>query len=281
MDLYDKTTWLELLVLPAIVRAKILQYCLDKNCFNYKKEEFKTLFLGQNEISLLETSVKEELRLFEESGGSFLFYFEEEYPKQLKEIQNPPPILLVFGDASLLIKSSIAVVGTHKMRHYGRAATKFLTEGLCDENIPIVTGILNGVEETVAKKVLERGGKLICVLAGGQNKPYPANNESLLEKVKASYGVVISEYLPNQRVEKGFFEERSRLISGLAKGVLIPEAEERSGALVTASYAVEFNRDVFAVPGNIFALGSNGGNSLISEGAKLVYLPQHIIEEIQ
>ncbi len=279
MDLLNKNTWQELLYLPAVLRARIWQYCLDKECFSYEEHEFQTLFL-ENEEGLGVEDITTELSEFEDSGGQFLFYFDEEYPSQLREIQNAPPILLIYGNIALLSKPSISVVGTHKMRHYGRAVTKFLTIGLCKQNIVVVTGILHGVEETATRSVLKAEGHLICVLPSGFNVPYPHNNEELFERIKVGENVLVSEYLPSQQARKSFFEERSRIMSGLAKGVLITEAEEKSGSLVTASYALEQNREIFGVPGNIFATGSSGTNGLILEGAKLVSQTMHIIEEI-
>ncbi|WP_088808748.1 MULTISPECIES: DNA-processing protein DprA [Listeria] len=279
MDLLEKNTWQELLYLPATLRARIWQYCLDKDCFQYEEREFHTLFLdGEEELEVADVTT--ELSAFEESGGQFLFYFDDDYPTQLREIQNAPPILLIYGEVSLLSEPSISVIGTHKMRHYGRAVTKFLTKGLCKQNMVVVTGILHGVEETAARSVLKVDGNLICVLPSGFNVPYPLNNQELFERIKALGNVLVSEYLPNQQARKNFFEERSRIMSGLTKGVLITEAEEKSGSLVTASYALEQNREIFVVPGNIFATGSGGTNGLISEGAKLVSQSMHIIEEI-
>ncbi|WP_325048923.1 DNA-processing protein DprA [Peribacillus saganii] len=207
-------------------------------------------------------------------------FFDAEYPDLLKEIYNPPWVLYSKGDRKIMKEQSLlGIVGSRKPTAYGLAAIKEILPALIKENIVVVSGLASGIDATAHKLTLEHSGKTIAVLGGGLFHLYPKEELPLASKL-IDRGLLISEMPPNRRPEPWMFPMRNRVISGLSKGVLIVEAEEKSGSLITAQCAIEQNREVFALPGNITSRLSKGTNSLIQEGAKPVLSAQDIISEM-
>ena len=205
-----------------------------------------------------------------------------EYPALLKEIPNPPFVLYGSGHPSALASSlSIGVVGARKPTSYGAQATETITASLGAAGITIVSGLALGIDSLAHRAALEANAPTIAVLGSGIDEMsiYPSSNRGLARRIKDSGSVVVSEYPPKTPAMKEHFPQRNRIISGLSKGIVVIEAQEKSGALITARFALEHNRDVFAVPGSIFSLSSAGTNSLIQEGAKLVSCGEDILKE--
>lgn len=184
------------------------------------------------------------------------------YPYVLREIISPPLCLYCKGDVSLLNSFCFAVVGTRKPTDYGIVTTKQYCKELSLANMTIVSGLATGVDAIAHKTALENGGKTIAVLAGGFNHIYPATNYSLAKQIEEA-NLLISEYPPNTKPLSYYFPIRNRIIAGLSKGVLVTEMGEKSGSMHTINYAIEFNRDVFVVPGRINSPMSKGSNALI------------------
>lgn len=207
---------------------------------------------------------------------------EKEYPSLLKEIAGPPIILYVRGDLNLLkkIPNPVAVVGTRRITSYGRAVTEQITRGLCESGCTIVSGLAYGVDTVAHKTAIEGNGKTIAVLGCGVDIIHPVSNHSLYWQIVKEYGVVISEFPPGKYAEKGMFPSRNRIISGLSLGVVVTEGAQDSGALITARYAAEQGREVFAVPGPITSSLSKGPMMLLKNGAKLTTDAQDILEEL-
>ena len=179
----------------------------------------------------------------------------------------------------LLKKTCFAVVGTRKLTSYGKEVAQNIVTGLVQSGFIIVSGLALGIDSVAHQATLDSGGKTIAVLGTPLNQIYPPENSKLAQSILDNDGLIISEYpsgYPGLRVN---FALRDRLISGLSKGVLVIEAPEKSGALITAQCAIDQNRDVFAIPGNIFSSNSIGTNSLIKKGAKLVTSAQDILDE--
>lgn len=206
-------------------------------------------------------------------------FFDPLYPPFLKEIYQPPWVLYAKGDVSLLhSKKKLAIVGSRLATTYSTKVIKQLIKELVEEKITVVSGLAHGVDSIAHKLTIENGGKTIGVIAGGLFHIYPKENRELAGEMMKHH-LVLSEYPPLTKPLKWQFPMRNRIISGLSNGTLVVEAKKKSGSLITANFAVNEGRDVFAVPGNIFSPYSDGPNELIQQGAKPVLEAKDIIEE--
>lgn len=201
------------------------------------------------------------------------------YPKLLREIALPPPVLYVRGRLLPDDEWAVAVVGTRRVSAYGKQVTERLAGALAAQRITIVSGLARGVDTAAHLAALESGGRTIAVLGCGPDLVYPPENKRLAARI-VEQGAIVTEFAPGTQPEAGNFPARNRLISGLALAVLVTEAPESSGALITTRFAAEQGRDVLAVPGNITARGSYGANKLIQDGAKLVLAAEDVLEEL-
>jgi len=207
---------------------------------------------------------------------------DKHYPKLLAEIYNPPVLLYYRGALDLQDDFPLAIVGTRKYTSYGQQATESITKELVRNNITIISGLALGIDSIAHLATLEAGGKTVAVLGSGLDRQslYPSQNRYLADKIAEAGGAVISEFPLGTAPLKYNFPQRNRIISGLSLGTLVIEAAEKSGALITAAYTLEQNREVFAVPGNIFSPVSIGPNKLIRDGAKSVSSASDIIEAL-
>lgn len=206
-------------------------------------------------------------------------FFDPLYPPFLKEIYQPPWVLYAKGNLSLLqSKKKLAIVGSRLATTYSTKVMQQLIKELVEEKITIVSGLAHGVDSIAHKLTIEHGGKTIGVIAGGLFHIYPKENRELAGEMMKEH-LVLSEYPPLTKPLKWQFPMRNRIISGLSNGTLVVEAKQKSGSLITANFAVNEGRDVFAVPGNIFSPYSVGPNELIQQGAKPVLVAKDIIEE--
>jgi DNA processing protein len=210
-------------------------------------------------------------------GGRIISFFDKEYPEILKEIADPPPVLYVFGK-TLSNEKKLSIVGPRKPSAYGIDAINYIMEGLSNFNLTIVSGLALGIDAEAHKLALKHSLNTIAVLGTGINIPYPSTNYYLYKKVIES-GSLISEFPLDMPGFKQNFPRRNRIIAGISEGTLVVEASEKSGSLITASFARDFGKDLFAVPGSIFNGFSKGTNSLIEEGAKPVTSAEGILNE--
>ena len=208
------------------------------------------------------------------------FLDEDSYPENLKEIDDPPFVLYGKGEIKARDKLAVAVVGTRKMTGYGGQVAESLVAELTSSKITIVSGLARGIDTMAHKSALKAGGRTIGVLACGLDLVYPPENSSLVEEIINGHGAVISEFPLGMQPMPGSFPARNRIISGLSLGVVVVEAPERSGALITARHAAEQGREVFAIPGPVTSPNSAGPAHLIKMGAKLVFNVQDILEEL-
>ena len=220
-----------------------------------------------------------ELERIAADGAQVLTWESPTYPRLLREISDSPPVLYVKGTLMEEDAWAVAVVGTRRSSPYGREVTRRLSAALARSGITIVSGLARGIDGEAHRAALEAGGRTIAVLGCGVDQVYPPEHRKLAAQIIAQ-GAVVSDYPLGTRPEGGNFPPRNRIISGLSLGVLITEAPVRSGALITANYAAEQGRDVFAVPGPILVRRSAGTNALIQDGAKLVLGPEDILEEL-
>lgn len=221
---------------------------------------------------LLENVLKKDIRVVAISDPN--------YPKLLKQIYDSPPVLYVRGQLKPEDSKALAVVGTRKVTSYGQQVTRMLVSELASYQLTIVSGLARGVDALAHKFALENGARTVAVLGCGVDIIYPAQNIALAKEIVKN-GALISEYPPGTEPMPGFFPARNRIISGMSLGVLITEADEKSGSLITAASALEQNREVFAVPGPIYSKLSQGPTALIKQGAKLVSSASDIIDELK
>ena len=204
---------------------------------------------------------------------------DDNYPKLLKEISDAPPVLYVRGEIPKNARV-IGVVGTRKMTSYGREVTEILVRDLVAAGFTVVSGLARGVDSHAARVTIGNEGKTIAVLGGGVDRIYPSENKALAEEIINGEGAVLSEFPVGMDSVPGNFPARNRIISGLSLGVLVTEAGEDSGSLITAGLAGEQGREVFAVPGPIYSKLARGPAQLIKQGAKLVMNVEDILEEL-
>ena len=207
-------------------------------------------------------------------------FFEKNYPKNLKTIYDPPPVLYYKGILRPEDDLAVAVVGSRKMLSYGREVTEKIVEGLISAGITIVSGLARGVDGCAHKSAILSGGRTLAVLGCGVDIIYPPEHRQLYDQIVKN-GAVVSEFPPGTPATPGNFPARNRIISGLSLGVVVTEAASDSGSLITANCALEQNREVFAVPGSINSPQSVGTLDLIKSGAKLTSSVNDILEELQ
>ncbi|ODN31313.1 DNA-processing protein DprA [Fervidobacterium thailandense] len=203
-------------------------------------------------------------------------YWSEDYPEVLREIPDPPVYLFIKGNFEILKREMFAVVGTRRLTPYGKSVTAQITKEICHHFV-IVSGMAYGIDSVAHETALSEGRPTVAVLGCGVEVVYPKSNLSLYKKILEN-GCVVSEYLPWETPKKYTFVQRNRIISGLSKGTLVTEAGLDSGALITARFALEQGRDVFAVPGDITREASKGTNYLIKNGAFPVTDPSDILD---
>ena len=202
------------------------------------------------------------------------------YPKLVSQIANPPQKLYAEGNLKLLNQPAITVVGSRYMTGYGQKVCSFLVRDLVANHLVIVSGLARGVDAWAQQTCLRFGGKTIAVLAHGLDKIYPPENRSLAEEIIKKGGLWLSQYPPKTPIKVSNFRERDRLMAALSVGTLVIEGKSKSGTKITASYAADFNREVFAVPGPIDSPNAIGPAELIQQGAKLVLTVEDILDEL-
>ncbi len=191
--------------------------------------------------------------------------FSDDYPQKLALLQDAPYFLFCKGDISLLEEKAVSIVGSRTPSNYGRIMTDRFTEGLVKAGVVVISGLAYGVDSIAHRKALEVGGKTIAVLGSGLNNIYPAEHTSLAKEIEEK-GLLISEYCPSMKATRYTFPQRNRIIAGLSDGVLITEAGLKSGTVHTKDFALDYGKDVFALPGNVNSEKSDLPNAIIKSG---------------
>ena len=238
------------------------------------KPALKSFLANRDKVNL-----EKELNFILEGKASVLTLDDEGYPKTLKNIYDPPPVLYFKGKGFDPNEKALAIVGTRKASQYGKEIAKKLAFELASLGITIVSGMALGIDTLAHRGVLEAQGKTIAVFGCGVGVIYPPSNRGLAKEIEES-GTLVSEFPFETGIEKGHFPRRNRIIAGLSLGTIVVEGHYDSGAMITAKYALEEGREVFAVPGDIALDQSKGPHWLIKQGAKLVESVQDIIEEL-
>jgi DNA processing protein len=280
--------WVGFNIVPGIGCVKFAQIetffgNLEK-AWKAKPGDFKLAGLDNHTINTIETTRNQidldvEMENLEKQQVKACTYHDTEYPARLKEIYDYPPLIYMKGQIMPQDEWCIAVVGTRRATIYGRQVAEELVTGLARNNITIVSGLARGIDTVAHRCTLEARGRTIAIFACGLDTVYPGENLNLARSI-INQGALISEYPLGTKPRPDYFPRRNRIMSGMSLGVLVIEADEASGAIITAHMALEQNREVFAVPGSILSPMSRGTNSLIQEGAKLVRDCTDILEEL-
>lgn len=239
------------------------------------KRAIETLLATRKQIDL-----DSELARAQNACDYILTWNDAEYPRRLRQIPHPPPVLFIKGSLTESDEWAIAVVGTRRASAYGKESARTLVTELVRNQITIVSGLARGIDAAAHVAALDAGGRTLAVLGHGIDTIYPPEHANLAQMI-VERGAVISDYPVGTKPDAANFPPRNRIISGLSIGVLFVEGDETSGAMITCDFALEQDREVFAVPGNIFRRESRGPNKLIRQsGAKLVTQVQDILEEL-
>ena len=244
------------------------------------EDTVKNIFLAKNE-----EIIKYHIKYMQENNIDIINIYEKNYPQNLKQIYDPPISLYIKGNLNILNNKNIGIVGCRECSNYGKRATKYFAYNLAKENINIVSGLAKGVDSYAHIGSLctsyenENYGKTIAVVGNGLDIVYPKENVKLANEIIRSGGAIISEYPCGTKPDKMNFPARNRIISGISQGIIVVEAKEKSGTLITVDFALEQGRDIFVVPGNINSINSVGTNELIKQGAKLITTYKDILKK--
>ncbi|HZK33435.1 MAG TPA: DNA-processing protein DprA [Tissierellaceae bacterium] len=282
----DVLIWLNSLGIGSSNIDKILIYFNDLldlwNAENKQIESMNTVSSKIKERIINNKNIgylKEFFFNIEKSNIKIITIYDENYPKRLRYIDYNPKVIYMKGNIIEEDNLAIAIVGSRKATSYGKWACEKFTKELTDLGITIISGLANGIDTVAHKSALDNGGRTIGVLGCGIDVVYPPNNLSLYREME-KLGAIISEFPLGTAPFPYNFPQRNRIISGMSMGVLVIEAQEKSGSLITASHASEQGKDVFALPGNINSIFSAGTNKLIRDGARPLLELEDIIEEI-
>jgi DNA processing protein len=201
---------------------------------------------------------------------------EQLYPKSLKQISDFPLVLFSKGNKTLLGKEMITIVGTRKMSPYGKWAVRYILRALKDLDIVIVSGLANGIDAQVHKTCLEFNIPTLAIVAGGIDRGYPKSNQPVYEEISQK-GLIISEFPPGRKIVKGMFPMRNRILAGISLATVIIESDVEGGSLITMELALEYGKDIFAVPCNINRYSLQGCNMCIANGAIPLYEPKQLV----
>ncbi len=279
--------WLQAVLGPCSAKVKQLVDLYGFVEKIYEKRETPQLvqLLSPGELQHARTVTLEECERLaarcDADGIAIVCYNDEAYPERLRYTRIPPAVLYVTGNPKLVDAAiAIAGVGARFSTQYGRDAVKLICAPLAQAGIPLVSGLAYGIDAEVHKAALQYGGPTVAVLGTAIDVTYPANHKALREQIERSGGAVVSEYAPGTVSGKQMFSQRNRIISGLSQAVIIFEAAKKSGTMITATWALDDGRDVFAVPGSIFSAHSEGTNYLIKQGAIPAHNAQDILEAL-
>ncbi len=282
--------WISLNMTPGVGPRKATQllerFGSAESVFHATRNELESLRLKAETIeSILKREFHEkavdELNKVKNLGGDVLILDDGSYPFLLREIADPPITLYVKGDWQACFDAPcIGVIGSRKCSTYGENASEMLARDLAEHGVCIVSGFARGIDTAAHRGAIRGKGKTIAVLGTGIDQIYPKENKKLVEEILEAGGAIVSQFPLETPPLKENFPYRNRIISGLSYGVLLVEASERSGSLITARLAMEQNREVLAVPGNITSRNSFGTNYLIKSGAKLVQQWQDVVNEL-
>jgi len=288
MDVNEARYWVGFSLIPGIgrIRLSLLEAYFGnlERAWHASAGELKATGLDARSTEAIVSlrngiSLEEEVDKLKRYGVAVITSGDAEYPRRLAEIYDYPPVLYVRGTLLPEDEWSLAVVGTRRASVYGRQVAEEIVADLARSKVTVVSGLAKGIDAIAHRAAMQADGRTIAVAGCGLDMVYPSDHVALARQIM-EHGALVSEFPLGTRPKAEHFPQRNRIISGMSLGVLVIEAGEKSGALSTAHWAVEQNRDVFAIPGSIFSPASKGTNRLIQEGAKLVNHAADILEEL-
>lgn len=277
---------------PGKIRNLLAKFKFTKNILSASYQELlsvegisnnlaKRIRNTSQERGVIEKFTETELKKLEKLGGKLISVWDHEYPQLLKKIYDPPLIFYLLGELKENDQYSIAIVGTRTPTNYGKVQAERISMDLVKQGITIVSGMARGIDSIAHNSAIKSGGRTIAVIGSGLDIIYPPENRKLFEKICES-GVVISEFTLGTKPDAQNFPKRNRIISGLSLGIIIIETGITGGAMQTAAFALDQNRDVFALPGNIGVKQSEGTNLLIQKSeAELIMSAEDVIVELE
>ncbi|WP_231886687.1 DNA-processing protein DprA [Methylomonas methanica] len=278
--------WLAMLRSPGIgsqAIQRLLAHLEPEQIFSASRATLSGLGFSEKLIDALQKpdweKVEEDIRWLEQAGNYALTLDDADYPAQLREIANPPPVLFVKGNPALLLEPQLAMVGSRNPSPVGVSTAIQFAEALAQAGFTVTSGLALGIDAASHQGALNVNGRTIAVAGTGLDRVYPACHKQLATQI-VEQGALVSEFPPGTNAKANHFPRRNRIISGLCVGLLVVEAAQQSGSLITARLALEQNREVFAIPGSIHNPLARGCNALIRQGAKLVETAQDIFEEL-
>ena len=290
MDSSELKSWLALFTAPQVGPVRYISlvkhFGSPQKVLDARREELAELpDIGPVTASGIKSRIswekaEEQAALMKKNGVGLLTFRDETYPENLLSIYDPPPFLFVQGETTKDDRNAVAIVGCRSASTYGKRITESIARELAKRGVTIVSGLARGIDSIGHVSALKEKGRTLAVFGSGLDVIYPPENRKLAERIRSS-GALLSEFLMGTKPEGPNFPRRNRLISGLSLGVVVVEAGARSGALLTANCALDQNRDVFAIPGNLGSKTSEGANQLIKQGAKLVTSVEDILEELK
>ena len=256
-----------------------------KNIWNMEKQDLEKIDGLNKKIieEILNIEYRENLENYiyymEKNNIKMINIYDTKYPLNLKNIYDPPIVLYIKGNENILNEFGIGIIGCRMCSKYGELTSKMFAGALQKYKVNVISGLARGIDSCAHIGTLDAKGKTIAVVGTGLDIIYPKENDKLAKRIIENEGAIISEYIVGTKPEKENFPARNRIISGLASGILVVEAKEKSGTFITVDFALEQGKSVFAIPGNIYNITSKGTNELIKQGAKIVTNVEDIIEE--
>ena len=219
------------------------------------------------------------IEYMEKNKIELISMYDKYYPEKLKEIYDKPIVLYIKGNKEILNKFSLAIIGCREYSKYGENICNKISYDIAKKGIVTVSGLAKGIDSIAHKATLKAKGKTIAVIGSGIDKIYPYENIGLANEIIKNGGAIISEYIVGTKAQKMHFPARNRIISGISNGVVVIEAKKKSGTMITVDFALEQGKEIFAIPGNVTNINSEGTNELIKQGAKCITNAEDIFEE--
>ncbi|MFP4498515.1 MAG: DNA-processing protein DprA [Vulcanimicrobiota bacterium] len=270
------------------IKKLLLHFKSAKAIFNARRNDIIRIIEPKKDVAAVAelllrfdgfSEIEEAIKSSISNNVRIITLLDDEYPPGLKNIIDPPVALFVKGDILPEDSLALAMVGTRRPDAYGRWAANWLARELAEYGITLVSGMARGIDTEVHRTALENKTRTIAVMGTGQNQAYPRENTKLKGLIEQN-GATVTEYFPDDEPLPWHFPARNRIIAGLSLGTIVIQAPQKSGALITAHLALDYNREVFALPANINLKKSMGCNYLIRQGAKPIFMIEDVIEEL-
>lgn len=268
---------------PKILNDLLAKYTSPKVLWNTTKEQLledglKESYASEITNNIYRPNLDKYLKYMKDNCIDLLTIYDKDYPQRLKQIYDPPIMLFVKGNKQILNEKCLSIVGCRNCTKYGEDVAKKLAYNLSLNNINIVSGLAKGIDSFAHIGAIKAQGKTIAVVGCGLDTVYPKENKELFNEIIKTNGAIVSEYVIGTKPVAYNFPKRNRIISGLSDGVVVVEAKQKSGTLITVDFALEQGKDIYVVPGNITSPNSYGTNELIKQGAKVLTTIDDILQ---